>query len=199
MAKLLKKLKWTLFPSSDARGNLLRNMPKNAICAEIGTWKADFSERILEITQPEKLYLIDPYKFFGEYKKAKFGGKAQGQEKMDEIFDDVFNRFSKEIGSGQIEIFRDTSIDGMNKIKDNALDWVYIDGNHTYDFVKGDLNEAWKKVKVNGFITGDDYGLEGWWDNGVTKAVDEFIEIRKNELNLISIEKTQFILQKIKE
>jgi methyltransferase family protein len=199
MAKLFKNLKRALFPGSDVRGNLLRNMPKDGICAEVGTWKADFSERILKITQPKKLYLIDPYKFFGEYKKAKFGGKAEGQEKMDDIFQSVSNKFSEQIVSGQVEIFRENSINGIEKIENNTLDWIYIDGNHTYDFVKGDLNAAWDKVKINGFITGDDYGLEGWWENGVTKAVDEFTEDRKNQLKIISIEKTQFILQKIKD
>jgi hypothetical protein len=23
---------------------------------------------------------------------------------------------------------------------------------------------------------GDDYGIEGWWDNGVQEAVDEFVQ-----------------------
>ena len=33
---------------------------------------------------------------------------------------------------------------------------------------------VYRIVKPGGLIAGDDYGDAGWWENGVTKAVDEF-------------------------
>ena len=45
-----------------------------------------------------------------------------------------------------------------------------------------------------GLITGDDYGAQGWWNNGVQKAVDEFVKSNR-ELTL-QVNDTQFIIGK---
>lgn len=44
---------------------------------------------------------------------------------------------------------------------DEYFDWVYIDANHQYDFIREDLKIYYKKVKRGGFITGDDYYVWG--------------------------------------
>ncbi|NOZ45982.1 MAG: hypothetical protein GXO79_04285 [Chlorobi bacterium] len=49
------------FKQSSFRKTLLKMMPRNSVCAEVGTWKGEFSKQILEIAKPRKLYLIDPY------------------------------------------------------------------------------------------------------------------------------------------
>lgn len=48
-----------------------------------------------------------------------------------------------------------------------------------YEYVKADLENSFEKVRSGGYITGDDCNLEGWWDGGVTKAVDEFVDSKK--------------------
>lgn len=190
-----------LAPSNvpDSRMFLLNKMPPNAICAEIGSWKGDFSHEILKETKPKKLYLVDPYKYVADYEGAWYGGTQGSQKMMDEIHDSVSNRFADEIKQGTLEIIRNNSEDGFKKFEKHTFDWVYIDGNHLYEFVKKDLYSSWDKVKIGGFLTGDDYGLEGWWDNGVTKAVDEFIKVNSNSLGYTEIRDTQFILEKIKD
>ena len=40
---------------------LLEMMPKNSVCAEIGVNQGQFSKEILEVVQPKKLHLIDPW------------------------------------------------------------------------------------------------------------------------------------------
>lgn len=198
MLAFIKKIKRKIFGSSNHRDFLLKLMPRDAICAEIGSWKGDFSNRILKKTYPKKLYLIDPYKFVEEYKNALFGGLVGGQQKMDEIYDSVINRFQKEIRNGKLEIVRKYSYDAHKNIKDKFFDWIYIDGNHTYEFIKQDLNNFYPKVKINGFITGDDYVNTGWWEDGVIRAVDEFVTNNKSNIEVILIRKGQFILKKIK-
>lgn len=40
---------------------------------------------------------------------------------------------------------------------DRSLDFVYIDGNHQFQYVAWDIAEWSKKVKVGGIISGHDY------------------------------------------
>ncbi len=41
------------------RKKLLQYMPQNAVGAEIGVYKGDFSDLILEVCRPSELHLID--------------------------------------------------------------------------------------------------------------------------------------------
>lgn len=60
------------------------------------------------------------------------------------------------------------SVDASNLIKDQSLKFCFIDANHTYEFVKQDI-EAWRQKIIPGCIlAGHDYGWEG-----VKQAVDE--------------------------
>ena len=193
---LLEKIKNTFAKGGDPRQTLLDAMPGNAVCAEVGAWKGDFSERILKTTQPSKFYIIDPYAFHGEYENAWYGGSIGSQENMDAIYQSVLERFKDEIESGKVKLLRKPSDEGIRSLPENGLDWVYIDGNHTYDYVKSDLELSWPKIKSGGFLTGDDYALEGWWDDGVTRAVDEFIANNKPGIAEVEIFETQFIIRK---
>lgn len=181
----------------DPRNYLLDAMPKQGICAEIGAWKGDFSKRILKKTNPSKLYLVDPWQYVEDYENAWYGGSIGSQEGMDVIYNSVCKRFAGEIAAGQLETVRKGSAEGMESFNDAYFDWVYIDGNHTYEFVKKDLEISWQKTKTGGFVTGDDYGLKGWWDDGVTVAVDEFAKNMGDQVEVVAIIGSQFILKKL--
>lgn len=176
---------------------LLELMPKNSICAELGVWKGEFSKEILEIVKPKELHLIDPWKYEYDktYEKACYGGKIGSQVLMDQIFNQVTKQFQNEITNNQVFIHRNSLINIGNNIADNYFDWVYIDGNHLYEFVKKDLEFFYKKVKKGGFITGDDYRRGGWFKGGVRKAVKEILKERN--MKKIKIKNGQFILEKI--
>lgn len=53
----------------------------------------------------------------------------------------------------------------------SEVDFVFIDGNHTYEYVRKDIELYWPKVRSGGFISGHDFG-EGF--PGVVQAVTEF-------------------------
>ena len=63
------------------------------------------------------------------------------------------------------------SIEASKKYEDNSIDFVFIDANHDYDYVKKDIEAWFPKVKTGGVIAGHDYHKH--W-KGVVKAVDEF-------------------------
>ncbi len=113
---------------------------------------------------------------------------------MDWRYESIKKQFDSQISTGQVVIHRDYSSNVAGSFDDEYFDWIYIDGNHQYDFVKQDLDRYYPKVKVGGFLAGDDYGSEGWWQNGVQKAVDEFVA--QSVDRRLEVRETQFIIQK---
>ena len=159
---------------SDDRRQLLEKMPTNASCVEIGVWKAEFSEHINQVTQPSQLVLIDPWAFQPDFPLRMFGGSvAKTQTDMDAIYQEVCQK----MGGDHIRIIRKMSQDAVTDFPDGFFDWVYIDGNHYYDYVLQDLKAWFPKVKPGGYLTGDDYL---WRDeNGqcsVATAVSDFLQ-----------------------
>lgn len=180
----------------ESRDFLLNQLPQNSTCVEIGAWKGDFSRRIIELTKPSKLYLVDPYRYFPSYGNSWYGNENMNQEKMDSIFDQVAREF-KDLDD--VEIVRKTSVEAASNFGRSSLDWVYIDGDHTYTAVLQDLELYFDLTKVSGFVCGDDYDIEGWWENGVTRAVTEFCDTNSEYIEVISLRDNQFILRKIGE
>lgn len=67
---------------------------------------------------------------------------------------------------------RAASMDAVKEFKDNSLDFVYIDGDHSFDFIMQDLIEWSKKVKPGGIVSGHDaYRFRG---AGVVDAVSTY-------------------------
>jgi hypothetical protein len=169
-------------------------MPKRSVCAEVGVNEGEFSKQILSVVGPRRLHLIDPWKHVEQYAEAHFGGLgSDGQALMDVRYERVKRELAAEIETGQVTIHRDFSSSASHEFEDSYFDWIYIDGNHLYEFVREDLEIYNPKVKAQGYLAGDDYGVEGWWANGVQKAVDEFVAIRP-DLNLELIG-TQFLIR----
>jgi hypothetical protein len=116
---------------------------------------------------------------------------------MDEIHESVRHRFRAQIDDGQVEVLRLPSVEAARRL--SGLDWVYIDGDHTYEGVRADL-AAWAAALggpttnggTGGIIAGDDYGVRGWWEDGVTRAVDEFVAVERAELKVLG---TQFMIR----
>ena len=75
---------------------------------------------------------------------------------------------------------------GASKLCRGDLDFVFIDANHTYDFVRADIEAWYPLIKHGGLLTGHDYGHVFRKENpyGVTRAVDEFIRNTGFELHV---------------
>jgi hypothetical protein len=183
-------------PHRDRRHFLLRLLPRGSAGAEIGVWKGDFSALVLARVRPRLLHLIDPWAFLDEepYRVARYGGGlAKGQRDMDEIYEQVRRRFAKPLATGVVRLHRSPSAEAAGSIEDGSLDWVYIDGNHLYEFVRRDLELFSAKVKSGGLIAGDDYGEAGWWEDGVSRAVDEFVV--ETGAEPVAFRRSQFVLR----
>ncbi len=184
-------------PRRDRRRFVLKLTARGSVCAEIGVWRGDFSAQILRTVRPAKLHLVDPWVFMtGEaYGEARYGGKvAADQNAMDRLYEEVVQRFAGPIADGVVEVHRCGSEAAADLFQDGYFDWVYVDGNHLYEFVSADLELYGPKVRDGGLLAGDDYGVQGWWEDGVTRAVDEFVAGRGYEV--VSLAANQFVLRK---
>lgn len=54
-------------------------------------------------------------------------------------------------------IHRMDSLSAVKAFADKSLDWVYLDGNHTFDNVTKELDAYWPKVSEGGIFCGHDY------------------------------------------
>jgi len=148
--------------------------------AEIGVYIGTDAEYFLEnISTMKLMYLIDPYI---NYTDVIFKGTILDNEKVD------YNVFGKDLMENPLEAKEMASIK-LNRFNDrikwiekmfelcskedisNILDFIYIDGNHQYNYVKKDIELARQFVRKGGVISGHDYVL-----GGVRRAVDEIDE-----------------------
>ena len=138
------------------RERMLEHMPRQAVCAELGILRGDFSATILRLTQPTRLHLIDI---------------------DDSAVKAATSRFSQEILNGTVRLHRGDSADTMMTMPEGYFDWVYIDGDHSHEGVRRDLESARLKLKADGIIALNDYiyfGPSDFVKYGVVEAVNEF-------------------------
>lgn len=143
----------------------------NLIGAEVGVLYGINAKHILQDLNIKLLYLIDPYIPYPEYLDIKTSFATYAQNLADKNLDPYKNKIDWKIMM---------SADAVNLIP-NDLDFVYIDGNHAYEFVKEDIKNYWPKIKKGGVIGGHDYYNQPP-AREVKKAVDEWVA--ENNLKL---------------
>lgn len=197
---VLRKMKRhaRLLVQGDERAVVLEKLRPDSTGVEVGVWKGDLSALILHKVRPAKLMLVDPWVFDPRFAHSLFGGgTAKSQADMDTICQKVQARFGADIARGVVSIHRRTSVEAAAAMADESVDWVYIDGNHTYEFVLEDLRAWYPKVRWGGLVAGDDYDRPGaWWDDGVTRAVTEFVQAEPVVVE--AIQNHQFMLRKVR-
>ncbi|WP_138429430.1 class I SAM-dependent methyltransferase [Fodinibius saliphilus] len=171
------------------RSDLLIKLKENAVVGEIGVANGDFTEQIIEKTQPEKLHLID------NWDKEKYN---------DEMYKNVRSKFSDHIKNKKVIIHRKLSTEVVDEFPDNYFDWIYLDTSHRYQLTKEELFKYSDKVKPGGIISGHDYSMGNWVNAvryGVIEATHEFCVKYDWELIYLTVEPIEnqsFALRKIK-
>lgn len=160
----LEKSGWFNKVNRPALGTLIGK--KDLVGAEIGVGIGENAFNILQNLDIKKLYLIDPY-VINDYIKAIGGIKAEESNKTANGFKNAAMK-NLEQYKDKIEWIHDFSENAIDKIKEK-LDFIYIDGDHNYPFVKKDIELYHPIVKEGGLISGHDFD-----NKGVQKAVYEF-------------------------
>ncbi len=167
---------YKLFPRHFQKYNLISK--PNLIGVEIGVLGGKNARSLLKYSDVKMLYLVDSYE--GDYGIGQCG--AYSQKRLDKESRKAKRRLRKY--EDKITWIRKKSEDAINLIPNN-LDFVYIDANHFYDFVKKDIEMYYPKLKEGGLLAGDDFPRCGKnRDSDVNKAVLEFI--KKENLGLFT-------------
>jgi hypothetical protein len=118
--------------------------------AEIGVARG-FYAKCLFIRIPKlKLYLIDPWKSYGDYVEHH-------DDKGQVILDACLEKAKERLKGYNVEFIRKTSMEAVKDFKDESLDFVFIDGNHSFEYVVEDIAQWSKKVRKGGIVSGHDY------------------------------------------
>ncbi len=123
---------------------------------EIGARYGESSKIILKYLNVDTYNIVDPYASYDEYINDGFNDII-GQDKDNEIFKTVKRELYKI--HDDINFYRTFSNNKntINKIKDNSIDLIFIDGNHSYKYVLEDLENYAPKLKKGGILCGDDF------------------------------------------
>jgi predicted O-methyltransferase YrrM len=157
------------------------------IGAEVGVCEGIFSAHILAHSKVRLLYSIDPW--------------LDTQGKFVTSVHEACRRRLDPFGT-RSQIIVGTSPKAAHRFADGSLDFVYLDGDHSYAGVTADL-EAWHaKVRAGGLLAGHDYKNRGLnisrlmtvpgdtrGANEVRKAVDDYVAAHGLDLHTTTREK----------
>lgn len=139
---------------------------------EIGVAEGWYSSKIMELGKVNRMYGVDPYsphQGYRDYTRETTYNRLQSKahERLDKYPDYNF-----------IQAY---SVDAVQRFEDNSLDFVYVDGDHSYEAVIKDITMWIGKVKSGGILAGDDY-IKSDRDKrfyDVITAVDDYVKFNK--------------------
>lgn len=178
---------------------------------EVGSYKGEYAKDILS-KWSGNLFLVDVWKQLdtSEYEDLS------NQKDFKEIYDACIDNIGDD--DTRCTMIRASSKTAVSLFNNASLDFVYIDANHKYDFVKEDIELWFPKVRRGGVLAGHDYLKIDWWADknfapngkdkhiwmdssahigtfdiyaglfGVNPAVDEFCNQQELELQLTTDE-----------
>jgi hypothetical protein len=159
----------------ESREKMLEFLPANSIVAEVGTLYGHFAEKILSITKPIKLHIID-------INLSLF--KKELELKQKEIL-------LEKIEDNTIELHQGDSSWILGNFPDDYFDWIYIDADHSYEGVRKDIQEGHTKLKEDGLLIFNDYTHWSMCElisYGVPRAVNEFCIANNWEIVLFALD-----------
>lgn len=148
---------------------------------EVGVEKGKNAQEMFECIPNLKLYAVDPYK-----QHARLSNEATNYLRIwdSDYLEAVKRQAQKRLQGKNAIIIEKFSEDAARDIPDDSLNFVYIDGDHSYDFVMQDIIIWGRKVRKGGIISGHDY----FYDNNkpgrkakVTQAVNDYTRVHDIE------------------
>ena len=153
--------KWISAPGLCDLVTHLFQQQETIVGLEIGVASGWTMNHFLQNLSNLQLTGIDPYVGYMD------GNIKIAQEMLDAQYLAAQDNISDFAPRGKI--LRGYSQDFVNLFEDKSLDYIFIDGDHSYEGALRDCELFFPKIKSNGIFAGHD-----WSFDGVQKAVNEF-------------------------
>lgn len=159
---------------------------KDPIVIEVGVNHGALSQKLLAARDDLTLYMVDSWKGEQEqpehYKLTRDRNAHRPQADADNS-----RRRAMAIASryqGRAKVVRMDSVEAAKHFKDECADLIFIDADHSYEGVKGDIEAYTSKTRM--WIGGHDYkNPQPQFDfSGVDRAVEEAFGEVEEDLNV---------------
>jgi predicted O-methyltransferase YrrM len=126
-----------------------------AVFVEIGSFKgrstAFMAVEIANSGKKIQFDCVDPQELLSHYAES-----AKEQPEVFEGYNETDFHRRLEPVKGYYNLVKEKSSTAANRYSDGTIDFLMIDGDHSYEAVKEDILNFLPKMKVGGVITGDD-------------------------------------------
>lgn len=123
--------------------------------AEIGVYEGAYSKMLLEQIPNLELLCVDLWEAYPGYKDFPANDIAEARSKAERL-----------LARYNAKVVQDWSHEAVKAVPDASLDFVFIDGNHAYEYVVWDIAQWSRKVRPGGIVYGhdfDDYSRSKRW------------------------------------
>lgn len=165
-----------MFISGCGLVDLLKSVNKKEFVGiELGCGDGDTTLHLLSNLPNLTLYGIDPYIGYDDF---------NGHNPAEMLAGNFVNTMRKiDSYKDRFTLYRDISDNVVDKFEDESLDFIFIDGLHSYEQVLKDCENYYPKIKKGGLFSGHDYRVI----DSVNRAVNEFAD----KVNVSEIGETQ--------
>lgn len=135
----------------------------------LGKSSAFLATEILNSGKNIELYCIDTWTGM----KRDEGENVRLNNKVKDLGGNAFPQFVKNLES-VLHIIKPIPVDSIRASKlfeDKSIDIIFLDGDHTYNYLSKEISVWHPKIKDGGIISGHDYNNSG---SEVNLAVDEY-------------------------
>jgi len=157
------------------------------IGVELGVYEGKHSS--LMLSQHKNLFLncIDMWELWNKNDKNYPADYNSGVRKIMEDIDKAKNVYQSAMKilspyHGRVRVIKSDTVEAAKEFKDGSIDFVYIDGDHTFSGCLADIEAWYPKLNSTGIMAGHDY-MRMRDDRGVYRAVNHFAKL--NDLSVI--------------
>lgn len=153
---------------------LIARIPSDepSVGVEVGVYRGATALQVLQKRPYVTHIMVDPWNaatFGSRYDRAPGQMQHGSQEHFDQVYEELMRKL--QTYKGRAQVMRMRSVEAATQVEPHSLDYVFIDGEHSYEAVREDIVAWFPKIKHGGWIGGHDYNSEGY--EGLKKAVEE--------------------------
>lgn len=172
----IKKANWLTdwFKAYYLYVNMIEKYNDDSLFVEIGTWTgkstAFMASLIKSYNKKIIFHTIDTFKGSPDEPEHNQIVNAHGGD----LFTICYNNLKKCDVLDYVNIIKSDSVEASRLFSDESIDFLYVDGGHSYNQIIADIKAWYNKLKIGATLAGDDIDYPAVYDAIVTLFDDDF-------------------------